>query len=208
VVLVQTVAGPLAGDRTTVEIEVGDRAALEIGTNAATLAFPAGSPARHDVRIRLGAGARVMWRPEPLILAAGCNLEASLRLELAEGAAALTREVVVLGRHGERPGRYRAHLRCELAGTPLLHESVEIDAAGRAQSSPAILAGTRAFGSLALLGVGPVGPADGATLWLEGPGAVRRVLGPDTAALAGALAPVEAAWEARLTQTALTVAEP
>ena len=46
VVLVQTIAGPLAGDRATIEVEVGAGAALELAGNAATLAFPSAEPAR------------------------------------------------------------------------------------------------------------------------------------------------------------------
>jgi urease accessory protein len=153
VVLVQTVAGPLGGDVTDVEIDVSEGAALEVVGNAATLAFPAADPARIDVRARVGAGGRLLWRPEPLILAAGCDLNASFRLYLEPGAAALTRELVVLGRHGEEPGRYRGELRCELDGVPLLHDAVEID--GVAQTSAAQLAGARAFASLALLGKAP-----------------------------------------------------
>ena len=38
VVLVQTIAGPLAGDRATIEVEVGPGAAVELTGNAATLA--------------------------------------------------------------------------------------------------------------------------------------------------------------------------
>ena len=67
VVLVQTIAGPLAGDRIEVDVEVGPGAALELATNAATLAFPAPA-ARHEVRARLEAGARLAWLPAPLIL--------------------------------------------------------------------------------------------------------------------------------------------
>jgi urease accessory protein len=192
VVLVATVAGPLAGDRTLVEVDVGEDAALEIVSNAATLAFPAAAPARIDVRLRLAPGARLLWRPEPLILARGCNLESTLRLELALGAAALTRELVVLGRHGEEPGRYRAQLRCELVGRPLLHEAVEI---GGRHRSPAVLGGARAFGSLALLGL----RSEWGQLELAGPGSVARCLAPDAAALARVVAPLEEAAIARLT---------
>jgi urease accessory protein len=173
--LVQTIAGPLAGDRTVVEVDVGPGAALELGTNAATLAYPAASPARHELRVRLGEGARFAWRPAPLILAAGCDLEARVELELAAGAAAFARDVVVLGRAGERPGRYGAQLRCELEGEPLLHEAVEI---ADIHSSGAVLAGARAFASLALLGVEGSGGLE-----LAGPGRVLRALAASPADL-------------------------
>jgi urease accessory protein len=103
---------------------------------------------------------------------------------LDAGAAALTRELVILGRHDEEPGRYRAELRCELEGRPLLHEAVEID--GK-HGSPALLGDARAFASLALLGV----RSDWGQLELAGPGAVSRCLAPDAATLTSLVAPLE-----------------
>jgi urease accessory protein len=192
VVLVQTIAGPLAGDRTRVEVDVGPGAAVELTANAATLAFPAAEPARHDVRLRVAEGGRVAWLPQPLILGAGCDLEASLELELSEGAAAVTRELVVLGRHGEEPGRYRSRVRAELRGSPLLHDEVRLPG-----DTPVDLDGARAYGSLALLGL-EAEPADRDELALAGPGRVLRALAPDAATLAARLAAAETAWLAAL----------
>jgi urease accessory protein len=198
IVLVQTVAGPLADDRTSVEVELGPGAALELQTNAATLAYPAGSAARHQLRLAAETGARFAWLPEPLILASECNLESSIELDLAGGAAAYVRETVVLGRHGERPGRYRSRLRCELAGRPLLHEGVEIDPDGVAQSSVAVIAGARAFASLALLGAVPSGPASSAELELSGPGRVMRALARDGAELLAAIRETDVSYRRSL----------
>jgi urease accessory protein len=193
VVLVQTIAGPLAGDRTTIEVDVGPGAALELVGNAATLALPCAEPARHEVRVRLAAGARLAWLPQPLIVAAGCDLDASLELELAEGAAALTRELVVLGRHGELPGRYRSRLRCELEGRLLLHDEVQLSEQA-STASAAVLDGASAFGSLALLGLRPARSADPEELELAGPGRVVRALAPEAATLRARLAGAESAW--------------
>ncbi len=190
-VLVQTIAGPLAGDRTLVEVEVGPGAALELVTNAATLAYPAASAARHRLRVRLGEGARFAWRPAPLILATGCDLEARIELELAAGAAAFTRELVVLGRAGELPGAYHSVLRCELDGRPLLHEAVEI---GEVHASSAVLGGATAFASLALLGLEAPGRAGAGELDLDGPGRVLRALATGSADLEARIARVEARW--------------
>jgi urease accessory protein len=194
VVLVQTIAGPLAGDEATIEVEVGPGAALELVGNGATVALPCDEPARHDFRFTLHPGARLAWLPDPVILSAGCDLVASLSLELAAGAAAVTRELVVLGRHGEAPGRYRSSLRCELGGRALLHDAVEIDDGAVAASSPAVLAGARASASLALLGIAPNERADPDELALAGPGRVLRALAPDAASLRALVAPVEAAY--------------
>jgi urease accessory protein len=216
VVLVQTIAGPLAGDRATIDVEVDQGAALELVTNAATVALPCSSPApapakpappllggsveptplpaRHELRCELAEEARLAWLPEPLILAAGCDLEAFVDVRLDRGAAAVTRELVVLGRHGEQPGRYRSSLRCELGGRPLLHDAVEIDAGGLAAGSAAILAGARACASVALLGIEPDDPGDPDELALAGPGRVLRALACDTASLRERLAAPEAAY--------------
>jgi urease accessory protein len=197
-VLVQTIAGPLAGDVALIDVDVGRGAALELVANAATLAYPAATRASHELRVRLAEGARFAWRPSALILAAGCDLSVRVDLELEGGAAALTREFVVLGRAGERPGAYSSRLRCELDGLPLLHESVEIDAAGIAQSSGAVLAGAGAFASLALLGVEAPGPPGPGELDLPGPGRVLRALAPGSADLESAVAGLEALWAAAL----------
>jgi urease accessory protein len=188
VVLVQTIAGPLAGDRATIDVEVGPGAALELTGNAATLAFPCAQPARHETRLRIAEDARVAWLPQPLILAAGCNLEAAVELELAASATAVTRELVVLGRHGEEPGRYRSRLRCELDGRPLFHDEVHVPG-----DTPVDLDGAAAYGSLALLGL-EAEPADPEELALAGPGRVLRALAPEAATLHARLAAAEAAW--------------
>jgi urease accessory protein len=198
VVLVQTIASPLAGDKVTIDVEVGPGAALELVGNAATLAYPCSEPARHEVRMAVATNGRLAWLPEPLILAADCDLEASIELELAPGAAAFTRELVVLGRHGERPGRYLSRLRCELDGTPLLHDGVSIDAGGVLASSAAVLAGAGAFASLALLGIATRERVDAEELLLAGPGVVLRALAADAASLRARLAPAESAYDRAL----------
>jgi urease accessory protein len=134
------------------------------------------------VRLRVGAGARLAWLPQPLILTSGCDLVASIELELDDGAAALLRETVVLGRHGEAGGRYRSALRCDLAGAPLLREAVLLDGTSGVTASPLVLGGARSYGTLALLGARPAGaPADG-ELDLAGPGRLLRAIGAEAVA--------------------------
>jgi len=200
VVLVQTIAGPLAGDRVAIEVDVAAGAALEVVGNAATLAYPCAEAARQDVRLRVAG--RIAWLPQPLILAAGCDLATSLELELAPGAAAVTRELVVLGRHGEEPGRFHSRLRAELAGAPLLHDEIHLPAGG-----PVDLDGARAYGSLALLGLEPE-PADREELALVGPGRVLRALAPDAATAHARLAQAEATWLAQIGARASGVGRP
>jgi urease accessory protein len=195
VALVQTLAGPLAGDHVCVEVEVGPGAALEVFAAAATVALPMDEPAGYELRVRLESGARLAWLPEPIVLAAGCDLRTTVDIELAAGAVALLREVVVLGRHGEPPGRLSGRVRAELDGTPLLHEATEI---GEGAGSPAVLDGARVVGSLALLGLDAPAPGATGVLALARPGAVARALARDAATVHARLAPLEAAWSALL----------
>jgi urease accessory protein len=191
---VQTIAGPLAGDRVRIDVDVGRNAALELVGNAATLAYPSVDTARYELHVRVCTGGRIAWRPQPLILACGCKLESSIVLELAADATAFTREFVVLGRHGEQPGSYRSSFRCELEGRPLVHDAVRIDRGEVMSSSPAVLAGARAFASLALLGIVPNERIDPDELDLAGPGRVLRALAADAASLRARIEPAEAAY--------------
>jgi urease accessory protein len=189
ILLVQTIAGPLAGDQVHVEIEVGPEASLELGANAATLALPADVAARHALHVRLHEGARLAFLQEPVVLAAGCDFVSSSELELADGAAALVRDLVVLGRHAETTGRYRARFRCELSGRPLFHDAVALGAENAA--SPVVLAGARVYASLTLLGVEPDAPPTAGELALAGPGRVARALAADVPAARGRLAALQ-----------------
>ena len=118
--------GPLGGDELGLDVEVGRRRrACAVHSAGATLVQPgagaaAGTPARWTVTARVGAGGRLDWAPEPTVVADGAALESTLRVELAAGAAATVREIVVLGRHGQRGGRYTGGLDVVVDGVPLL----------------------------------------------------------------------------------------
>ena len=143
---------------------------------------------------------RFAWSPGPLILTAGCDLLSTVEIDLADRAAALTREVVLLGRHGEEPGRYRAQLRFESGERPLLHDAIDLDATGAAKASPAVLAGANVFGSLALVGIDPKAAPGPGELDLAVPGRVLRALATDAASLEAAISPLEAAYRDALAE--------
>lgn len=170
----QTSAGPLAGDRVEIDVEVEAGAALELTATAATLAYPASEPARLSVTCRAGADARLAWLAQPVILAAECDLVSSLDIDLADGAAAVVRETVVLGRHGETAGRYRGTIRCDLAGRPLLRDEVRVDGADPTTELVA-LGGARAVATLALLGARPAAGPEPDELELHGEGRLVRI---------------------------------
>jgi urease accessory protein len=186
VALVQTAASIVAGDRLELAVELGEGAVLELSTLGATIAYP-GEAASQSLTFDLDRDARLAWLPAPLVLTEGCDLRSRCELELAPGAAAVIREVVALGRHGEAAGRCRNVLRCDLGGIPLLRDSIEVDA--DSSDSQVQLGGAQGYGTVALLGVPPTG-TDG-ELALEGPGAVFRTLGADGASVTSAIALVE-----------------
>jgi urease accessory protein len=196
VALVQTAASILSGDRVEVDVEVGGGASLELLTLGATVAYPAHVEAAQDLAFRVGEQGRFAWLPQPLVLADGCELVSTTEVELADGAAAVLRELYALGRHDEAPGRCRSTLRCDLDGLPLLRDSIAIDPA--AEGSPIRLGDARAYGTLALLGIRDTAGHPPGQLALEGPGSLFRSVGTSAVTVERALEPVERSYLSRL----------
>jgi urease accessory protein len=195
--LVHAAGGPLGGDDLGLDVEVGAGAAVAVHSAGATLVQPgagaaAGVPARWAVTARVGGGGRLDWAPEATVVADGAALESTLRVALAAGAAATVREVVVLGRHGQRGGRYAGGLEVVVDGAALLAHTTLLDGADPALCGPAGTAGARAVGTLVCAGaVGPhcTGSGESADVrwaWapLDGPGAVLVAVGTAAAVTA------------------------
>ena len=206
VVLVQTAASILSGDRIGIEIEIGAGAALELTTTSATVAYPAHAPASQTLDCSVARGGRFAWLPEPLVLARGCDLSLRVEIRLETDAAALVREFVVLGRHGEHPGRCTSVLSCTLEGAPLLRDSIVIDPTTR--DSRLQLDGAAVFLSLALLGRRRHQAPLPGELDLAGPGHVCRALGRDAASVSRTLAALEPAYAGALWRDEGAPAEP
>jgi urease accessory protein len=156
VYLVGGAAGPIGGDRLDLRIEVRDGAALTVRTAAAAVALPGldGLESVLTVTATVGAGARLEYLPEPLVVAAGARHATDIQVTLAEGASLLLRDELILGRHGEPGGSSRTGLRVDYAGLPLLRQSLEVSGVDAVSLGPAILAGHRGVGSL--LAAGPL----------------------------------------------------
>jgi urease accessory protein len=203
--LVQAAAGPLAGDRLVLDLEVGPGARLTLRSAAATVALPgrADGPSRLLVRAAVGAGATLEYLPEPTVAAAGCDHRMAAEVTLAPGSTLLWREELLLGRHGESPGAVTTSLRVDLddpgapggrPGTrPLLRHELALGPDAPGQAGPAVLGGARAVGTLLLahglwgdpeLADGP-GPPDGLGLapWSSGATAVLPLAGPGALAV-------------------------
>ena len=119
-------------------------------------------------------------------------LESAMRVTLAAGAAATVRETVVLGRHGQRGGRYVGSTHVVVDDVPLLAHTTVLDGADAALCGPAGTAGARAVGTLVRAGALPLpaaaaGESEGVRwAWtpLDGPGAVLLAVGTPAAVTA------------------------
>jgi urease accessory protein len=149
VYLVGAGAGPLGGDDLSLTIEVGPGACLDIRSAAASLVLPGRGASRLVVRAEVGAGGRLIFAPEPSIAAAGCDHRASASVVLDQGAELVWREEIVLGRHGERPGRYVSRFDVTSCGLPLLRHELRVD---EDAPSAAVLGSARAVGTVLLAG--------------------------------------------------------
>jgi urease accessory protein len=198
VALVQTAASLLSGDHVTLTVDCGPGSRLELVEVAGMVAHDVrgGAGGRFDVRVALGAGARMSWAARPLTPAAGCDLRRDTRVELQDGAALLWRDTLVLGRAGEEPGRMVADLDVHCGDAELHAERFDTGDL-ELLSSPVVLgAGARVLDTLALYG-GRAHADDGA-LQLAGPGTIRPLPAPSLAISARALDPLQARWRAEL----------
>lgn len=188
--LVHAAGGPVGGDDLRIELTLAAGTRLQLCTAAATVVQP-GLPARPTtaaLAADLATGAELDWRPEPTVVCDGAELVSHVHLRLAAGAGATAREVVVLGRQGQRGGRYRGELRVDVAGQPLLAHTTVLDGADDALGGPGGIAGHRVVGMLLAAG-SLAGPPPGAGQepglhWactpLAGPGRLLMAVG-DTA---------------------------
>lgn len=187
VYLIGAAAGPLGGDDLGLDLEVGPGARLTVRSTATMLALPGDGESRFTVRARVGAGGHLDFAPEPAVAAAGCHHHAAAEVTLAEGSTLRWREELVLGRHGEEPGRHTSRFDVTYGGLPLLRHELRLDDP-RTSGSGAVLGRARAVGTVLLAGpgLGPAEPvtADGLVVMpLTGPGILVAATAEDAAVL-------------------------
>ncbi|WAL66319.1 urease accessory protein UreD [Amycolatopsis cynarae] len=159
--LVNSASAPLGGDELTLSVSVGAGARLRLSGVAATLALPGphGGGSRSGVRVEIEGGGVFEYLPEATVITARAEHTAELDVVMAGDARLRTREVLVLGRAGERPGRLRTSQRVVRDGVPLLHQTLDI---GKLDASTAYLAGRRVLATEVLVwGEDPAEPAGG-----------------------------------------------
>ncbi|WP_019548814.1 urease accessory protein UreD [Streptomyces sulphureus] len=187
-------AGLLTGDALDLRVTVGPGARLELVEPAGLVAYDhRGGGATWSADVTLGEGARLCWGARPFVVSSGARVHRSMAAELAHGAAMLWRELLVLGRCGERGGALHSVTRASYDGDELLVEDLAFSAPEE-RDLPGILGGARFLGSVTHFGAGrPEDPADPYLTALAGPGALVRHLGPSAPPLESAL---DTAWDA------------
>lgn len=126
--LVARAFGPLGGDAVVIRLQVQAGARLEVCSVAAAVCLPARDPAPSSSALyaEVAAGGRLDVLLEPTIVAAGAQHDSLAHVGLAADARLRLTERVVLGRHGEEPGRWTGTTRIEGAGRPVLHTTVDL----------------------------------------------------------------------------------
>ncbi|WP_158881808.1 urease accessory protein UreD [Amycolatopsis anabasis] len=191
--LVNSATAPLGGDSLTLTVRVGPGANLRLCGVAATLALPGphADGSRSVVSIEVGEGGNLEYLPEPTVVTRRARHTAEFAATLDRGARLRAREVLVLGRSGEPPGRLTTSQRVTRAGIPVLHQTLTIGDPVL-DASAAGLAGRRVLATeLLLAGEDPVPPASG-EWWSVTPlpagGALATALAPDAVTAAQDLA--------------------
>jgi urease accessory protein len=172
----------LDGDSVHIDIEVGAGCTLEVEDIGGTVAYPGTSS--WNVRASVGAGGCLLWKGLPFVVTDEGRSLRTTDLTLGEGAQALIRETLVLGRHGETGGAIVSRFTATDRDGPLLVEHLEADGA---HPGPGILGSHRVIDSVLALGFRP--SAESGDLVMEQPGAVSRFLGPATH-----LSPLDTVW--------------
>jgi urease accessory protein len=149
--LVGSAAGPLSGDKRTLRVHVLPGARASITAAGAQLAQgrDAGAPSICRTDLVLGEHATLTGDTGPLIVAAGGATHVDVSITLAATARLDWREIVVLGRTCEPPGRARIRWDVVRDGTPLLRQSVDLTG-----EPGLLLAGRRLLASCLLAGPG------------------------------------------------------
>ncbi|ANZ36563.1 hypothetical protein BBK82_11300 [Lentzea guizhouensis] len=179
--LVSSVTSPLGGDALELDVEVGPGASLDLRGVAATLALPGPSGAESSSVLRFTIEGAVRYLPEPTVVTSRAHHTAVVEAELDGHAELSLREVLVLGRTGEKPGALSTSVRATRCGRPLLHQQLVVGDPA-VDGSAAGLAGKRVLGSQVLLDSVPR-PAGGGEWWnvvpLAAGGSLVTALGDD-----------------------------
>jgi urease accessory protein len=143
-------AGPLGGDEYSLDVHVARGSTLVLNDVSATLVLPGarGGRSRMRITIRVDDDATLIWMPEPIIAARGCDHVHEVDVELATRARFLMREEVLLGRLREPPGRISQRTSVRRDGRPLYVQRLDLGGDPPAPQDAAVTGGRRCLGTV------------------------------------------------------------
>jgi urease accessory protein len=144
--LVGTAAGPLAGDDLSVWLRLRPDAKATLRATGATVAQGRGPghAAALSIRADLADGADLIADPGALVVCQGSRIDVRVELTLGADAGVEWRELIVLGRTGEPPGRATLRWDVTRLGRPVLRQFLDLDlglTAGRRVLACALITG-------------------------------------------------------------------
>jgi urease accessory protein len=144
--LVGTAAGPLASDDLSVWIRLRPGAKATLRATGASVAQGRGQPdaAALSIRADLAEGAELIADPGTLVVCRGSRTDVRVELTLGTSSAVEWRELIVLGRTGEPPGRATLRWDVTRLGRPVLRQFLDLDlglTAGRRVLACALITG-------------------------------------------------------------------
>jgi urease accessory protein len=127
--LVGTAAGPLAGDELSVWVRLRPGAKATLRATGASVAQGRGQgdAAALSIRADLADGADLVADPGALVVCRGSRIDVRVELTLGAGAAVQWRELIVLGRTGEPPGRATLRWDVTRLGRPVLRQFTDLN---------------------------------------------------------------------------------
>jgi urease accessory protein len=157
--------GVLAGDRLSLELEIGARARAQVTSTGATRLYrsrPQAAPAEFLNRIHVAEHALLEYLPDPLIPFAGSRYRQHTVMDLQDGAGLFWWETVAPGREarGEVFSYDHLHLSFELrvAGIPIAIDHSDLAPEARPLQSPVRLGSYRYFSSFYICSAGAAEP--------------------------------------------------
>ena len=155
VMIVNTAAGPLGGDRLELSVTVEDGAALTLGGVAAAMALPGSAGTGRSesiISITLGESSRLEWDPQPLILANGAHHKQIVKIQAKKSSSFIYGDAYQFGRHLEKTGRIEQEISVKLDGKTSFMQSMDINPE-EDWSEAFTLQGARSFASYISHGV-------------------------------------------------------
>lgn len=199
VALVGSYAMLLGGDDLRIEITVGPGACLEITEPSGTVAYNARGDTQHwQARIQVAAGACLLWRGAPFVIAEGADVRRRTTIDLDATGQALLSETLVLGRSFETvAGPVHSTTTAHHDRKPLLVEDLDLRDPALCLA-PGIMGGNRVLSSTILMGSTPDRVRTPCETLLQGPGAIARALSSQAHEAELAIAPSWNRWRAAM----------